>query len=300
MAKKKNENKEKAPQKRWGDRRDGTLIRDLDSLHIITGILYPNRCDNEAYIPLTIEMEPILSYIEKKNAIPHEMKYTFFHVIVVAMMKTLHLRPAMNRFIANCNFYQHNDVSAGFVVKKQFADGGKEALAKLVAEKTDTMDTLHEKLSQVILAGRSESRDKSSESMDIVSSLPRFLVKFVCRLSMFLEKRGKAPKSFVASDPYYTSFVISNVGSFGLPGGYHHLTNWGTCSLIALIGEKKRSPFYREDGSVEMKETINIGITIDERIADGYYYAKSMKLLAYLLAHPETLDQPMEAEVDYE
>ena len=31
-----------------GDRRDGRLLRELDSLHFITGIIYPNRCDNEA------------------------------------------------------------------------------------------------------------------------------------------------------------------------------------------------------------------------------------------------------------
>ena len=36
--------------RRRGDRRDGRLLRELDSLHFITGIIYPNRCDNEAYI----------------------------------------------------------------------------------------------------------------------------------------------------------------------------------------------------------------------------------------------------------
>ena len=36
--------------KRRGDRKDGRLMRELDSLHYVTGILYPNRCDNEAYI----------------------------------------------------------------------------------------------------------------------------------------------------------------------------------------------------------------------------------------------------------
>ena len=36
--------------KRRGDRKDGRLLRELDSLHFITGIIYPNRCDNEAYI----------------------------------------------------------------------------------------------------------------------------------------------------------------------------------------------------------------------------------------------------------
>ena len=39
----------KKQHRRFGDRRDGKLIRDLDPMHVITPILYPNRCDNEAY-----------------------------------------------------------------------------------------------------------------------------------------------------------------------------------------------------------------------------------------------------------
>ena len=34
--------------RRRGDRKDGRLLRELDSLHFITGIIYPNRCDNSA------------------------------------------------------------------------------------------------------------------------------------------------------------------------------------------------------------------------------------------------------------
>ena len=45
--------------RRRGDRRDGRLLRELDSLHFITGIIYPNRCDNEAYISERIDLTPV-------------------------------------------------------------------------------------------------------------------------------------------------------------------------------------------------------------------------------------------------
>ncbi len=48
-----------------------------------------------------------------------------------------------------------------------------------------------------------------------------------------------------------------------------------------------------------MREMVDLGITIDERLADGYYYAKSIKLLQYLLQHPEELEKPLGEEVDY-
>ena len=53
--------------RRRGDRRDGRLLRELDSLHYITGIIYPNRCDNEAYIGLRVDLTPINEYLKKKN-----------------------------------------------------------------------------------------------------------------------------------------------------------------------------------------------------------------------------------------
>ena len=39
--------------------------------------------------------------------------------------------------------------------------------------------------------------------------------------------------------------------------------------------------------------------TIDERIADGYYYSKTIKLLKHLLTHPELLDQKSNEEVEF-
>ena len=119
------------PARRMGDRKDGYLIRNLDSLHFITGVLYPNRCDNEAYISERIDLTNIYKYIEKRNATEKEFPYTFFHVILAAVIKTITLRPKMNRFIVNGNFYQRYEVSASFIVKKHFDDKSEEGLAFL-------------------------------------------------------------------------------------------------------------------------------------------------------------------------
>ena len=79
--------------RRRGDRRDGRLLRELDSLHFITGIIYPNRADNEAYIAERIDLEPIKAYLAKKNVEGIEFKYTFFHVIVAALVNTHSVLP---------------------------------------------------------------------------------------------------------------------------------------------------------------------------------------------------------------
>lgn len=286
-------------------RRDAKLVGNLDPMHIIVPLLYPGRCDNEAYISERIDLTNINKYLQKKNEnlTPENdgdvFRFTLFHLVVCAIMKTLRQRPKMNWFIANGRIYERNEITSSFVVKKKFSDNGAEALAILSGEDDDNIDTIHEKIRSQIYGARSEKLDSSTESMDIISKLPFFLTRFIVWTCRRLDVHGKVPNSMIASDPYYTSVVLSNLGSIKLKSGYHHLTNWGTNSLFVIIGEKKIRPFFQPDGSFTMRDSVELGITIDERIADGYYYSKSIRLLKKLLENPELLEKSLSEEVDY-
>ena len=288
---------ERPPKRRLGDRKDGRLLRELDAMHFIVPLIYPNRCDNEAYISERIELTNLNAYLAKKNENDPEFPYSLFHMIVAATLKTVMLRPKMNRFIANKNVYERNYISAAFVVKKQFSDEGAEALAFVYADKADTIESVREKIYKQITSCRSDKLDTSSDSMDNLNKMPRFLSKFLVYLITKLDKHGWCPQFLIGSDPYYSSVLLSNLGSIKLKCGYHHLTNWGTNSLFAVIGEKKLSPFFDENGAVTMRPTVDVGLTIDERIADGYYYSNTVKLLKHLLQNPELLEAPFETEV---
>jgi len=222
-------------------------------------------------------------------------------VIVTALAKTIMLRPKMNRFIVNSRFYQRNEVSTSFVVKREFSDKGEEMLAFLHAKEDDTIDTVHNEIYRQV----SELRDKdyvdpSSGAMDMFRKMPAWLSRALVKSLVVLDRHGKVPSSLIETDPYYSSCVLSNVGSIKLKSGYHHLTNWGTCSLFCLIGEIQDHPLYDKDGSVTMVPMVDLGLTIDERLADGYYYSKSVKLLKYLLTHPAVLERPMSEKVDFQ
>lgn len=188
-----------------------------------------------------------------------------------------------------------------FVVKKQFADEAAEALAVIHAKDESNVESIHEDLRHQILDCKDVHKvDSSTDNMDFFNHMPRFLGKFLVWILTRLDIHGWIPASIIETDPYYTTCVISNLGSIKLNCGYHHLTNWGTCSVFCIIGEKKMSPFYDADGNVTMRETLDLGLTIDERLADGYYYSKSIRLLKYLLEHPEELEKPLKEEVSYE
>ena len=294
---------EEKRKKRWGDRRDGTVVRDMDALHILMPYIYPNRTDNEAFISERIDLTPINEYIARKNQELAEGElepYKFFYILLAALVKTVTLRPKMNRFIKGGRMYQRDDLSLAFVVKKQFNDDAEEALAFIKFDENTTLNDVRIRLGEEIHACRGDRGDNSTDQMEIITKLPNFLLRFAMWILHKLDYYGHVPYDLIKTDPNHASVFITNLGSIGLKSGYHHLSNWGTNSIFVIIGEKKMSPFYDENGNITMKETIDLGLTLDERIADGYYYSKTVKLLKYLLAHPELLETPANEEVDYD
>ena len=52
--------------------------------------------------------------------------------------------------------------------------------------------------------------------------------------------------------------------------------------------------------STFFKDGVKLGFTVDERIADGYYFSKSIKMLKLFLEQPELLDLPLNEKLSDE
>ena len=162
------------------------------------------------------------------------------------------------------------------------------------------MDTYHNKIMSVIHDNRRDDiKDTSTGAMDFLNKLPQWLINLIISTTLWLDKHGWAPDFLIGTDPNHASIFLSNLGSIGLEGGYHHLVNWGTNSCFIVLGKKYMKKEYFKDGSSDLYEVIPLGITLDERIADGYYYSGTVALVKELLTHPELLDLPANTEVEY-
>ncbi|WP_026506993.1 2-oxo acid dehydrogenase subunit E2 [Butyrivibrio sp. MC2013] len=276
--------------RRWGDRRDGRLLRNIDSMHYVMPLMYPNRCDNEAYMTMQVDLKNAESYIRNKS---WEGKLTIFEIVIAAALKTIWLRPQMNRFIANKNIYQRNDVTAAFTVKKTFADDGEETLARIEAHKGDTIETLSKKIAQQIHLCKT-GVDESTKAMNVIQKIPgKHLIGLIAR---FLDRHGMMPGAVIASDPYQCSVVLTNLGSIGMNVGYHHLMNWGTNSVFIVVGSKAKRAHFGPEGVASMRRELAVSVTIDERISDGFYYARSLRMLKKLIENPELMELPIEVD----
>ena len=263
-------------------------------MHYVMPLMYPNRCDNEAYMKVSVDITKTEDYIKKYNEEHPDNRIAIFDIIIAAMLKTLRLRPQMNRFIANQTMYQRNCITAAFTVKKEFRDDGDETLARIVAEDTDNLESISFKVREQIAKCKVED-DESTDAMNFIKRLPAKHV--IGALARYLDRHGWMPKSVIATDPYQCSVVLTNLGSLGMDIGYHHLMNWGTNSIFVIVGTKKFKPFYDKDGNVTMKRVIDLAVTLDERISDGFYYGRSLRLVQKLIENPELLEGTLSKEI---
>lgn len=295
---------EQKPKRRRGDRRDATLVRDLDSMHVFMPIMMPSRADNEAFIQELVDMSAVEAYLERKNAQSPQYKYTFFHVILAALSRTIEMRPRMNRFIIGNRYFDRNHISFSFIVKKAFSDNADESVMILKYDPTSekpAIDMIHDKICDFVYSVRqSNKKDGTTDILDTLAKTPMWMRKIIVALLRALDNNGIMPKDLAEEDPYNSTVFISNLGSIKLNAGYHHLSNWSTNSVFVVVGEKRMQPFYGEDGSVSIRPALNLGLTLDERIADGYYYSKTVRLLKKFLAEPELLDIPSKEALNIE
>ena len=284
------------PRKRKrGDRRDGCWVKDIPGLNTVMMHLFPNRTDCEVFVSEKLDVTEVLKFLDAKNATHPDYKTTIFHAMIIAVARMVKERNGMNRFIQGRRLYERYDVSLSFVAKRRFKDGSDESIMFFVPKDDDNLDTLSYKIAGEVKEMRKSEHSTGGidEKIDAFAKIPRLLLMFVLRVIRWLDFWGVNPKVLTDGDCNYSSVLLSNLGSIGGPAVYHHLNNYGTNSVMVTVGTVHKEEVVMPDGHKEVRDIMDFGATIDERIADGFYFVRSLKLLKHIFANPELLDRPM-------
>ena len=264
----------------FGDRRDGYRVRDVNGFQYILIDFKPGRCDSAVYMNVDVDVTEFVKFMKKMKE--ENPGLTLYLGIVDIMAKTLYSRPYMNRFIADRKIYMHKDVSLASSIKEEFEDGSVECLMVIKVDEKDTLLDVSRKTKEKVDKIRSKQKGGIDGTADLLGKIPQFVRVPLIGLLKFFDKKGWLPKSLMDDNIYYSSAILSNLGTFKTNGIYHNLTNFGTASSLITFGEIKKE----EKGD---KYFMNLGATIDERIADGFYFCKALKLIEYMFAHPEVM-----------
>ncbi len=281
--------------RKWGDRRDGRWIKDTPGLQTVMAHLMPNRTDCEVYLQDSIDATELMRYLEKRNAEHPEYKTTLFHCFIAAFARMVKERPLMNRFLQGRRTYERDEISLSFVCKRRFTDHAEEALMVLIPKETDTIDDISKKIIGDVQETRKSEHSTGGVDalLDAFAKIPRPLLMLLIYIIRCLDFWGICPSFITEGDPNYTTVFCSNLGSIKCPSVYHHLNNYGTNSIMITIGALRKEQMLMPDGSIQTRDMVDIGATLDERIADGFYFARSLKLVRHICAHPGLLERPL-------
>ena len=284
--------------RKFGDRKDARKIRKIPGLTRISIDLKPNRSVSDVYINQKMDVTKLVKYIEKKKKNGED--YTYFHAFVTAIGKLLYNRPVLNRFVANRHIYEHNDVKISFVAKVAFDDKSDEIMMIVKIEPNDTIKTIGKRIKKHVDELRSckHSKKGANSAIDILGKLPNVLRVPVVGLFKWCDKKGVLPASLCEDNLYYSSIIVSNLGSIKCGAICHNINDFGECSSLATFGEIKSEQVVNEKGKVEIRKLCEFGINMDERIGDGYYFAKSLKMLQYIFDHPEMLEEKASEKIE--
>ena len=288
--------------KRIGDRKDAKKVRNLDGLHNVMIDIKPERCDSDVYMNKEIDVTKLIKYVEKYKKEHPDDKITYFHAFAMAFAKTIYNKPLLNRFVANRTFYDRNDVIIAFVAKIAFEEDSEEVIINIKVDKDDNIFTLRDKITKRVAKIRNskkgEKKENTNNIVDVVGKLPKLIRMIVTGALKFLDKHGWLPESITKDNLYYSSVILSNLGNFKIGSIYHNIVNFGTSSIIATMGMIHKSKVIDKDGKEKIIDVCDFGVNMDERIADGYYFAKSIKVLEYILDNPELLEDRADARIE--
>ena len=280
--------------KRIGDRRDGIRLKS-SGFEKIWNCLKSKRSENEVHMLKEIDVTELKKYYDEKKK--DDIKITYFHLFATAIAKTIYNKPLLNRFVINGNKYERNELTLSFVAKTEFTDDAGELFTVLKIEKDDNVETISKKIFGDVKKIRNNEGSATDDFMDKLKYLPKFIMKFVVVILKFLDNHDLLPKSLTNGSIYHSTVLLSNLGSIHCDGIYHNLTNFGTNSIVITIGEIKENVKV-VDGKIEKRYTCQFGITLDERIADGVYFAKCINLLEYVLNNPSLLEGRVDDKID--
>ena len=281
-------------------RRDGVRIKEVDGFHSIVPYIMPKRTEAEVSMTEQFDVTDLVDWMSERNK-TEGTQLKIFHAICTAVARTIYHRPKLNIFISGRTFYQRKDITLSFVVKRKFEDESEESLMFLKVEPDMNLDSISKMIiGDVDKVRKSNDGNDLDKLMKLVGSMPRFVLEGFFGVLKVLEYHGMMPAALTADDPNYSTVLLANLGSIKAGAPYHHLSNYGTCSIMITIGTLHKEMKQMYDGTWQERDVIDLTLTLDERIADGFYFAKSLRIAKYMLEHPESMNEPISKPVPVE
>ena len=280
--------------KRWGDRKDGRLLRTREPMSVVETFILVDRVGATNFIQDKVEITKAEEYIKRKRK-EGLSGFGLMHLMVASYVRIASQMPAVNRFVSGQRVYARDRIKVNIDIKKEMTLEAPNTCVKIILSPEDTAEDVYRKMKEVIDGEKGGVNDSDFDGVAAtLAKFPKLFFKFSIWFLKLLDYFGLLPKALLEVSPFHGSFFITSMGSLGIPPIFHHLYSFGNVPIFCAIGPKRTAYEIDRNGEIVKKKYLDYTFSTDERIVDGYYYATAFRMMKLCFSDPDKLDVPPE------
>ena len=278
--------------RRFGDRKEGRLLRSLPAFAKFVPFIMPTRNDACNQYEESFEVSDVDRRLRKLRVDGYK-GIGILHFIIAAYIRGVSMLPGMNRFVVGRRIYARDNIEVVMTVKRSLAIDATETTIKVVFEPTDTIFDVYRKMSEKIDEIKTvEGNNNTEDVAEAMCKAPRFLLRFALTILRIMDYFGWLPQSLLDASPFHGSMIITDLGSLRIGPIYHHIYNFGTLPVVISFGAKRHAYELDRHGNMVDRKYVDCKFVMDERTVDGHYYAQFLQAFRYICQHPEIVETP--------
>ena len=278
--------------RRFGDRKEGRLLRSLPAFAKFVPFIMPTRNDACNQYEESFEVSDVDRRLRKLRVDGYK-GIGILHFIIAAYIRGVSMLPGMNRFVVGRRIYARDNIEVVMTVKRSLAIDATETTIKVVFEPTDTIFDVYRKMNEKIDEIKTvEGNNNTEDVAEAMCKAPRFLLRFALMILRIMDYFGWLPQSLLDASPFHGSMIITDLGSLRIGPIYHHIYNFGTLPVFISFGAKRHAYELDRHGNMVDRKYVDCKFVMDERTVDGHYYAQFLQAFRYICQHPEIVETP--------
>lgn len=261
---------------------------------VASAAIYTTPTDSRVYGTLDIDVTDAKRFLDKKRA--DGVKITMTHLATAVLARAVAFDvPEMNCFIRR-----------GAIVGRECLDvmvpvsvGGDSGVTAVMIKDAHTrsVSSIAEEIRDKASSGRSGAESRAAQNKYLLNRIPWPLRRpAFLFLKWITVDMGIEIKALGLSAHSFGSFVVSDIGSFGLNTGMTALMPAAKVPAVIVLGKVEQKPVVRH-GEVVIRTVLPLTGTFDHRIVDGMQIGKLARGIKRNFRKPEWLDETPEKEL---
>ena len=262
---------------------------------VTSAAIYTTPTDSRVYGTLDIDVTEAKKFIDRKRA--EGVKITMVHMATAVLARAMAFdAPEMNCFIRRGAVVGRKHIDVMVPVQVGGETGVTAAIIRNAHARTvsDIAAEIREKASR----SREGEEIKAAQNKYLLNRIPWPLRRPVFRLLKWITvDMGVEIRALGLSAHSFGSFVVSDIGSFGLNTGMTALMPAAKVPCVVVLGKIEEKPVVRR-GEIVVRTILPLTGTFDHRIVDGMQIGKLARGLKRAFRKPEWLDEVPEKELE--